>query len=382
MAQSYTPGLQSKARTVVVRRRVLPLAGEVLVQLGQSVAARDIVARTSLPGALTPINAARALSVLPGELPGCLLKKAGDRIVANEVLARSPGIFGWFPAECSAPVTGTLESASSVTGQIILRGDARAVELSAYLTGRVVEVVAGQGVVVEGEATLVQGIFGIGGEAYGPIRAACDDPAQNLTADRLHAGLSGAIVFGGARVTVDALARAVELKVPAIITGGIDDADLRDFLGYDLGVATTGSEQVGLSLLLTEGFGDIAMARRTFDLFVSREGAPAALNGATQIRAGVLRPEVLIPWPEGSRHGNGASENSSDRGDISAGLLKVGAAVRIIRDPHFGIIGTVISLPAEARLLESGSKARVLEVEDAAKRRLVVPRANVELLEG
>jgi hypothetical protein len=54
----------------------------------------------------------------------------------------------------------------------------------------------------------------------------------------------------------------------------------------------------------------------------------------------------------------------------------------VIRDPHFGVIGTVTALPEQPAVLGSGSKARVLEVAAAGGQRLTVPRANVELIDG
>ena len=81
----------------------------------------------------------------------------------------------------------------------------------------------------------------------------------------------------------------------AVVAGGIDDHDLREILGYDLGVAVTGNEKLGTTIIITEGFGDIAMARRTFELLKSHDGREASVNGSTQIRAGVMRPEILIP---------------------------------------------------------------------------------------
>jgi hypothetical protein len=47
----------------------------------------------------------------------------------------------------------------------------------------------------------------------------------------------------------------------AIVSGGLDDADLESFLGYNLGVAITGSEKFGIYVIVTEGFGEIAMAK-------------------------------------------------------------------------------------------------------------------------
>ena len=37
------------------------------------------------------------------------------------------------------------------------------------------------------------------------------------------------------------------------------------------------------------------MAEQTFALLKAREGMKTSINGATQIRAGVVRPEILIP---------------------------------------------------------------------------------------
>jgi hypothetical protein len=56
--------------------------------------------------------------------------------------------------------------------------------------------------------------------------------------------------------------------------------------------------------------------------------------------------------------------------------------VRIIRDPYFGVLGTVGDLPAEPHVLGSGSKARVLEVKLDSGESVIVPRANVELIEA
>ena len=63
MAHAYTPGLRVTENTVVRRERRLPLKGEVLVQKGQAVLAKTIVARTMLPGNVQTVNLASALSI-------------------------------------------------------------------------------------------------------------------------------------------------------------------------------------------------------------------------------------------------------------------------------------------------------------------------------
>ncbi|REJ96377.1 MAG: hypothetical protein DWQ34_00670 [Planctomycetota bacterium] len=375
MAHAYTPGLQVAQRTRYRARRVLPIEGDVLVEAGQKVQAEEIVARAELPGDIFPVNLANVLSVPPADVPTSLLKQEGDRIEVGEVIAITKGIFGFFKSEYAAKVAGRIETVSGVTGQMIVRGAPIPVEVRAYLTGEVVEVLPSEGCVIEAETTFVQGIFGIGGEAYGPIRMACAEHTEEFSPELIRDDMRGAIVIGGARVTGETVKRAIDAGVNAIISGGIDDADLKQALGYDLGVAITGTEKIGLTLIVTEGFGEIAMAERTFQLLAAHEGAAAACNGATQIRAGVMRPEIVIPLAAADEEAAAASKHV-------AAALEIGTPVRIIRDPHFGVLGEVAALPSEPQVLESGSKARVLEVKSASGQTLLVPRANVEIIGG
>jgi hypothetical protein len=370
MAHTYTPGLKVVEHCLVRKRRLLPLKGSVLVEVGQSVGPDDVVARTELPGLAELLGIANQLHIEPSELPAKMIKKEGDFVREGEIVARSAGLFGLFKSQATVQRGGVIEKINAVTGQILLRGPSLPVEVKAYTSGTVVELVPQEGCVVETPAAVVQGIFGIGGETNGILVMACETPDQPLTPERLTSAMNGKIVVGGGRVTAAALRKAIELGVNGVVTGGFDDRDLRDFLGYDLGVAITGGERLGISLVITEGFGDIDMAARTFQLLRARQGHLACVNGATQIRAGVIRPEVLVPL---------SAEPFTEKTVMSG--LQIGSLVRIIRLPHFGRIGSVALLPSEPQLLESGSKARVLVV-DFGGEQAVVPRANVELIES
>jgi len=377
MSQAYTPGLKVTPHVRWRSKRVLPIAGEVLVSAGQAVGAQDVVARTLMPGDVTPVNLAKLLSIPAGDVPKAMLKQVGESIAAGELLARSQGLFGLFKSEAKSPATGTVESISAVTGQVMLRGEPLAVQVRAFLTGTVVEVLPNEGVVVEADVALIQGIFGIGGEAYGPIRSVCSKPDQDLTDDRIAADMKGAVIVGGRRITQAAVRKAQQLGAAAIVSGGIDDHDLREILGYDLGVAVTGAEQIGLTVIITEGFGDIAMAERTFKLLEQHAGAQASVNGATQIRAGVMRPEIVVSLSDASQ-----KRSAGMSAQVEGGVLAPGVTVRIIREPYFGQLGQVTALPSEPRVLASESKARVVEVRLSSGQTAVVPRANVELIEG
>src|SRR5262249_6421021 len=205
---------------------------------------------------------------------------------------------GLFRSEARSPIVGTVESVSRVTGQVILRERPSPVEVTAYVDGTVVEELPGEGVVIETEGAYMQGIFGLGGEVHAPIRIAARSPDTVLDADAIVPDLAGAIVVGGAQLTLAALRRCLEIKVAGVVCGGFAYHDVKELLGYDIGVAITGHEKLATTLVVTEGFGRIAMARATYELLAANDGRPASMNGATQIRAGVIRPEIVIPRPE------------------------------------------------------------------------------------
>ena len=375
MAHAYTPGLRVTDLAAVRKERILPLKGEVLVKVGDVVAAEQVVARTELPGNVHSVNVANILSVLPDEVASKMVKRDGEKVERDEVMARNSTLFGLFKSVARSPIAGTVESVSSVTGQVLLREPPIPVEVEAYVDGIVVEVRPGEGVVVETHGSFIQGIFGIGGETSGVLEIVAASPEEALEASSLTAAHAGKIVVGGSLVTPEALRRAVELKVHGVVAGGIDDATIKQFLGYDIGVAITGTEDKGVTLVVTEGFGKIPMAHATFDLLKARVGMKCSINGATQIRAGVIRPEVVVPRPGQQAAGGPAAA-------VVAGGLSPGTRVRVIREPYFGHLGRVTDLPAPLQKLATEAMVRVLVVDLEEGGRHVLPRANVEIIES
>jgi hypothetical protein len=374
MAHSYTPGLTVTERTTVRRRRILPLPGTVLVKVGDTVRADTAVARAELPGKVVPLNLANQLGIAPDEINDYLVKKEKDSVQKDDVLAENKPFIKWFKTEIRSPITGKVESVSTITGQVLLREPPRVLELRGYIDGAVAEVHPDQGVTVESTCSLVQGIFGIGGETSGELIMGVKAPDQPLLPEQLNPSMKGKVVVGGAFLSAATMARAKELGIVGLVVGGIHDKDLRALLGYDLGVAITGTEQVGFTLILTEGFGTIPMAPKTFALLSAHAGQKASISGATQIRAGVIRPEIIIP------HSGPAAATKIAQAEREG--IQLGDPVRIIRDPLFGKIGAVSGLPSELRAIPTESEVRVLEVRFPDGTTTVVPRANIEVIEG
>ncbi len=385
MAMAYTPGLKRKAATTIVKERKLPIAGEVLVRQGSTVSYDAEIARANLPGKVSVINAAIAMQletsgselseqISTTELSKYMLKKVGDSVEKGEILAQRRGMFGLYHRELSSPVKGVLEYYSDVTGQVLIREPPVPLTIDAFIPGTVTKVISQEGVEIETPAAFIQGIFGIGGETHGEIMMLASSPDDVLTADKIDERCSGRIIVGGSLVDVSVLKKAVANGVKGVLVGGIRDGDLSSFMGYDIGVAITGEEDVGLTLILMEGFGKMRMASKTFELLKKFEGNLACINGATQIRAGVLRPEIIIPLSDKS-----VAEDEDTKLLLEG--IKPGLPVRVISHPHFGALARVISLPIDLQRVETESDVRVLEVELEDGQRVLVPRANVELIE-
>ncbi len=374
MAAIFTPGLKVSEHAIVQKDRRLPLEGEVLVQVGDTVTANQTVARTELPGKIFPVNVANKLGVDPGRLKSFMTKTEGDDVEEGEVIGSTPGLLGFFKSEAKAVVSGKIESISKVTGQVIFQAHPVPVEIDAYINGKVVECIPNEGCVIQAAATFVQGIFGLGGETKGEVVMAVSAPDEVLNADAITSDMAGKIIVGGAYLNRDGLKKAISVRASAIVTGGFDYDEIKEVLGYEVGVAITGGEDLGCTLIVTEGFGQIQMAPATFELLKSKTGKKASVNGATQIRAGVMRPEVVVTFDDQAV----PSERVADPEPIG---ISIGSQIRGIRDPYFGMLGRVAGLPVEPVALQSESKARVMTVTFEDGTEVTLPRANVEAIE-
>ena len=372
-AYAYTPGLKVKQTIEVTKERRLPVSGNVLVKKGETLSHDKIVAEAFLAGDPYVVKVAIYLQIEPNEIMDYMVKKVGDRVDENEPVAKYRGFFGLVKKDVNSPVKGIIETISEGSGQVIIRGDPIPVSLDAYIPGEVIQVNENEGVVIETKAALIQGIFGVGGETHGPLKILVNSPREVLTAELVTPECKGCILVGGSQVTLDAIRKAVEVGASGVVAGGVGHIDLKDFMGRDLGVAITGQEKLGITLIITEGFGKMNMSDMTFKLLQKFDGELTHINGTTQIRAGVMRPEIIIPHKE--------IIDADAVEELTHGMVP-GTPIRIIREPYFGGIGKVVSLPVNLQQMESESYVRVLEAELSDGTLVTIPRANVEIIEA
>ncbi len=373
MAQAYSPGLTVTDNIVLKKERILPLKGTVLVKKGDKVKAEDLIAETLLPGKVVPFNLSNKLGVTPPMHMQYVKVKAGDNIKKGDMIAQTNGFLGLFKTTVKSPLDGEIENISKITGQVLLREPRIPVQVKAFLDGLIVDVIPEEGVIVENKSAYVQGIFGIGGEITGEIKILASAPDEVVSAAKIDDRCKGKIIVCGAMIEYDFIKKAIEKGVNGIISGGIDDNDLKKLLGYNIGVAITGHENIGLTIVATEGFGKINMAKKTFELLKRFEGHKSSIHGKTQIRAGVMRPEIIIPLE--------FKEDELQEPEAKMSLLEIGTTIRVIRQPNFGVIGKVTGLPEKLTSVESETMVRILEAELENGQKVTIPRANVEVIE-
>jgi len=378
MANVFTPGLQVIAGTIIKKERALPIPGRVLVKPGDRVKAEQIIAETEIPNDIQTMNVVNLLSIMPREIFSFMLKKEGDPVEENEPIAQNNPFLGikLFQTIVRAPFKGTVERISNITGQVMIRKPPRRITITAYVDGVVKEVTENLGATIETACSVIQGIFGIGGESYGELCLVSRDPAASLEEKDILPEHAGKILVGGSHLSHKTYKKAMELGVKGIIVGGYHARDLKPVLGYELGVAITGDEDIPTTLVVTEGFGKMAMAGRTFNLLKKHNGRRVSISGRTQIRAGVMRPEIIIPFTEEETRGASRHVPKAETGIIP------GDEVRIIREPYFGKLGTLVELPPELTIIETEARVRIMKIKLSDTGEVVtIPRANVEVIE-
>src|SRR5262249_19212830 len=106
--------------------------------------------------------------------------------------------------------------------------------------------------------------------------------------------LSGSILLGGLAPDIHALKKLGEEGIRGLICGSITSDVLRAFTQREAIASVTGDEPVPLQLMIPEGFGELPLGERFYSVASAHTGASCSMSGITQVRAGAVRPELII----------------------------------------------------------------------------------------
>ncbi len=360
MTSVFIPAL---AQTRVVnlarirRERMLPVRGAVVVSMGARVGALDIIAKTNALGHVRPVPLARYIRTTEAQMPNYLLKKPGEDVLAREVIASKPELFGTLKRIYRAPSGGRITAVQGAWLAIELADDP--FELKALYRGSVTNVMPRMGAVIEATGALVQGLWGGGGEGYGILKKMTDAPDSVLTDDKIDMNARGAVLIAGAGVTEATIRRAAQERAAGLIVGGLAP-DLRALV-----------KELALPTLVTENLGEHKISAPIFDLLSQHIGDETVINAPSVVKNG-MRPEIFIPMLV-------AANSNTTITPPPTLVAEVGATVRIVNGAYAGEIGKLADTPSSPRTLDSGMLAWGAEI-DLSEAHVFVPWDNLELI--
>lgn len=192
--------------------------------------------------------------------------------------------------------------------------------LAAGVPGKVVKLLSGKAVLLQTEAAIIRGVFGVGEDAEGEVRVGARHH-EPIIAGSLSASDEGAILVAGCVPSLEVLRKAEAVGVRGIVCGGANRSDLT---------------KTSLPVLLTEGFGAVPMNGSVFEFLAGVSGRHVFLSPENM--------ELLV-----SRHG----DHREERPDLFASQVedaepwaevKVGDAVQIFSLGQFGQSGKVVAI--------------------------------------
>ncbi len=313
------------------------------------------------------------LGVRPRELREHMLVKEGQEVKKGAMGAKKGEASAFFTRTANAPISGVVTEINEESGYITISRPFREIIIDAYIKGTVAEVIPKYGAIVQSKGVIINGVFGLGPEQHGDLVILGDDRESILTDDMVTHEHEGKVIVAGGYATNEALKKALDVGVNGVVCGTASYLNLVQSLGVKLGVGITGQEDIDMTVILMEGFGNLSMREHAFDALRQLEGMEISINGRTQIRAGAIRPEIVCPFP-------GYEGELQKAVEFEEELVR-GQRIRIISEPYFGYLGEIVDLPNQPEEIETGARVPVahIRLEEDSQEVVSIPRKNVEI---
>jgi len=337
----------------IVRERVLPVKGKVLARLNQRVSPTDIVAEAVWAREHVFLDVTRTLNVTPEAADKLMRCKVGDKLPAGAVIASGRGLV---PKTVRTPREGRVVAAGG--GQVLIESGESRMELRAGISGNVVQVIPDRGVVIQTAGALVQGAWGNGRVDTGVMVNMAEKPDALLTADRLDPSMRGSVIVAGQVKDAETLQAASELPLRGLILASLYPSLL------------PAAREARYPIVLTDGFGALAMNSAAYRLITTNAKREATLNAEVFDRYSGARPEVIIPLPV----------TTEPPAPTDAMTFAPGQTVRLRRPPAAGSLGNITTLRSGLTVFPSGLRSAAAEVKLENGEQILVPLVNLEVV--
>ena len=341
--------LQVSKYSILQRTRRLPIAGRVLVAVGDAVRPADILAEATLPSGVITLEVDRGLGISPQEADSCALRQPGDALREGDLLAQCEGAL---TRAVRAPVDGRLIDFSR--GKAIIATGETKITLPAGMPGVVEDIMPELGVTLRAEGSLVQAEWGSGKIAEGPLRV-----------------LESLVVEDGGEVEPTA---GEILVVPAVDSPAVFELarkhDLAGVVTFWIGSDLMRlAEKEDLPLLVISGMGAGEVDPKAWEILLGNQGKVSSLNAEPVLDGSGQRPELIVP---------GEGVKPEEALGLQA-VLAEGQRVRILTGAAMGQNGWVSRLE-EPLMFESGFSFPTSTVDLVSGGQVQVPQQDLVIL--
>lgn len=369
-------------KDVVTRvARTLKGKGFLNVSVGQQVAPDELIGSGTIASGFRTLNLSTLLSVPPGEVEKYLTRKLNQRIYKGELLAFKKGWLLSGKKIVTSPTDGVLDFLNTKTGELKIAFLPVRADLPAGVFGFVEDVDPAKGqVIIRTLVSKIHGMFG-SGRARDGILHILTKKDSFVSKGEIQTKYDGQVLVGGSLFFKDTISASISMGVSGIITGGINAEDYKGMAGGRLVFPRKLDNDIGIGIVVCEGFGSIPIGDDIFSVLSEYEGKFVFIDGN----------KALISLPSFSSASLTKIKNTKLPPILSHELgeafgysmetqeLKIGLKLRIVGNSYLGEQGKVTAIDDSQTLLASGVKDYLVTVE-GSRRKLQVPVANLEII--
>ncbi|MDP3948315.1 MAG: hypothetical protein Q8P87_01250 [bacterium] len=376
----FVPARLRVEKDVVTRvTRVLRGKGTISVRVGQQVSPEEIIGSATISAGFRTLNLSTLLSASPADVEKLLVSKLNQRIYKGELLALKKGWLG-NKKVVTAPTDGIFDFLNNKTGELRITFLPKKINLPAGVYGIVEAVDPERGqVVIRTLVCRVYGIFGSGHSRDGILHILNRKDAL-IPKSAIQPEYEGHVLVGGSLFFKDTLSTAISTGVSGIITGGTDAIDYRAVAGGRLVFPKKIDNDVGISIVVCEGFGSIPIGTDIFEILQRYEGKFVFIDGnkaLISLPSPLSSSLIKIKNTKLSELQKGITPDPDRTTLISE--LKAGLKVRVVGNSYLGEQGKLLAVNDSLSLLPSGIYDYLATVE-TARRKIQVPVANLEII--
>ncbi len=367
-----------KGVVVHVKRIILGYEKRTIsVKVGQEVHPEDVLAIGQATAGFRTIHLANNLEVDPKQALTYLKRKIGERIYEGEILAARDDLFGLRKKVLQAPTDGVLDVYDDTRGELKIKLLPQTFKLVSGLYGMVDKIEPTTGsIIIKSLVDIVYGVLGSGQERAGILKI-YGNKEQLISSKQLTSNSKGQLIVGGGLVFIDAIEKAISLGVEGIISGGINARDYKSMVGGRWNIRNRKWSDVGVSVMITEGFGSIQIGDDIFSTLQKYDGRFCFLDGN---RARIILPsndQNSMMYVRKTQLPQGSFVESEPSQEMIE--LNIGITVRVVAGPWIGLSGIIKEIDQVSSLLPSGLSSIMVTIE-TKQRKLRLPFQNIEAI--